>query len=607
MIDRETEIQGDRHNSHGISRYVLLVFLIGVFLGYGIAILQSRIEKDHNLSAGPEQDNRLPNTTTATSALPAGTEFAEKTPGINDSIVQIELKSAIDNSIHQTLGIVTARDYTLILPLPAVKNASEGSLINSRGHRFPLQAILGENIDHGIVAVKSELSSGFTLQLSDEQGALYLGREFIALAAGDETSGWVDSHSFEKPNGATAYLVRLQRPMEWQGGAMIDPESKSLIGIATTVTNDPAVYEVIDAAAVQALMESIPGRKPLTLADYSTYYYEQIPKGMLERFQTLVNSEKWSEAIQLSGELLSQNPGFRDRILPHLEKAYLTLVRTAIDNNDIDGALALLDDARQKFDESARRLILRAEIAERLGDLQSAREFLHQAMDADTSLAATVLPRIRRLVVAQINEQGQQLTSADLIDLLANEIASDPDYALYFNLLGRQYFKQGNYKEAVVNLDYAVQLNPDSAQELGSMITIAQQRLNTPGLVEVPLFSSGNSYYVIARLNGLSRSFRFMIDTGASFTAVTSDVARYLGISVTDNSGTLVLNTANGVVNAPLRKLQSLELDGAIVKDVDIVVLDSMNNFDGLIGLSYLNHFDIDINQSEQKLMLVRR
>jgi len=607
MIDRETETQGDRYNPPGISRYVLLVFLIGIFLGYGIAIVQSRIEKDNDIT-GPGQNNGIQNTTTATApVLPSGPEPTARIPDVDDAIVRIELKNAVDNTISQALGIVTARDYTLILPLPAIKNASEGTLINWRGHRFPLQEIIGENIDHGIVAVTSELSSGLALQLSEEQGALYLGREFIALAAGEETSGWVDSHSFEKPNGAASYLVRLQRPMEWQGGAMIDPTSKTLIGIAITATNDPAVYEVIDATAIQDLMESIPGRASLTLADYSTYYFEQIPKGMLERFQVLVNTEKWSEAIRLSGELLSRNPGFHDRILPHLEKAYLTLVRTAIDNNDIDGALALLDEARQKFNESPRRLMLRAEIAERLGDLRSATEFLHQAMAADTSLAATILPRIRRLVLAEINEQGQHLSSTALANLLANEIASDPDYAVYYNLLGREYFKQGKYRDAVTNLDYAVQLDPASAQELESMITMAQQRLDTPGLIEVPLLSSGSSYYVIARLNGLPRSFRFMIDTGASFTAVTNDVARYLGISVADNSGTLVLNTANGVINAPLRKLQSLELAGAVVNDVDIVVLDSMNNFDGLIGLSYLNHFDIDINQSEQKLMLVRR
>ena len=605
MISNDRQVQNDRYNLHWISRHTLLIFLIGILLGYGIAMLQSRTSKSNNNSADLGQNSHIQHVTEV-AALTDSTEPAKK-PSINDAVVRLELRDVIDGSIIQSLGIVTAQEYTLILPLPAVKHAREGTLINSRGHRFPLEEIIGESIDNGIVAVKSELSSGFTLQLSDEQGALYLGREFIALAAGDETSGWVDSLSFEKPNGAVTYLVRLQRPMEWQGGAMIDPVTKTLIGIAMAATNDPVVYEVIDAAAIQELIGSIPGRAPLTLAEYSKYYYEKIPTGMLERFQLLVNTEKWDEAIHLSDELLSQNPDLRDRILPHLEKAYLTLIRTSIDDNDIDKALVLLDDAKQKIEESPQRLLLRAEISERLGDLQGARDFLHQSLDADTSLAGTVIPRIRRLVIGDINEQGQHLSSAAIIDLLVDEIGRDPDYAVYYNLLGQQYFKLGNYREAVKNLDYAIQLDPAFAEESGKIITLAQQRLNTPGLIEVPLFSTGNVYYVAAKLNGLPRTFRFMLDTGASFTAVSNDVARYLGILVTDNSGTLVLSTANGVINAPLRKLQSLELNGAIVRDVDVVVLDTMNNFDGLIGLSYLNHFDIDINQNEQKLILVRR
>jgi len=606
MISNKVETQTEP-SPRGISRFTLLVFLTGIFLGYGLALLHSQVSQRGKISSGQHQEDQNQKDTAKISATSSRPELTTKTPGINDAIVRIELRNAADSSTSQALGIVTAREYTLILPLPAVKNASEGKLINSRGHRFPLQEIIGENINNGIVAVKSELSSGFSLQLSNEQGALYLGREFIALAAGDETRGWVDSLSFEKPNGATTYLVRLQQPMEWQGGAMIDIETKALIGIAMTATNDPTVYEVIDVAVIHDLMESISGRTPLTLADYSKHYYEQIPKGMLERIQMLVNTEKWSEAIRLSGDLLFQNPDFQDRIFPHLEKAYLSLIRTSIDNNDLDGALALLDDAKQKFDESARRLLLRAEISEHLADLQGARDFLRQAMDADSSLKNIIIPRIRRVVITEINEHGQQLSPAAIISLLTNEISSDPDYAVYYNLLGKQYFKLGEYSDSVINLDYAVQLDATLGQELGPMITIAQQRLNTPGLIEVPLLSSGSVYYVLVKLNGLPRSFRFMLDTGASFTAVSNEVARFLGISISDNSAILALNTANGVIHAPLRKLQSLELQGAVVNNVDMVVLESIDNFDGLIGLSYLNHFDIDINQSEQKLMLVRR
>jgi len=159
----------------------------------------------------------------------------------------------------------------------------------------------------------------------------------------------------------------------------------------------------------------------------------------------------------------------------------------------------------------------------------------------------------------------------------------------------------------VSKLEYAIRLNPELSQELGPIIATARERINTPGLIEVPLYSSGDAYYVLAKLNGLPQSFRLLIDTGASFTAVSNEVAKELDILITENAGILTLNTANGIIQAPLRKLDSLSLDGAVVQNVDVVILETMDNFDGLIGQSYLHHFDIDINRSERKLILVRR
>lgn len=605
MISNDRPLRNVSPSNPRSAQFILLIFLIGIFLGYGLATLRNSIG-DHNEKITEDVAAKQSENAAARDSTPSVTPVS-RIPRITDAIVRIETSDATDGSIHRTLGVVTAQDHTLILPLSAVKNASEGSLLNSRGHRFTLQKVIGENIEYGIVAVKSELSSGLALQISDEKGALYLGREFTALADKDETSGWVDSLSFNKPNGVTTYLVKLQRPIEWQGGAMIDDHSRALIGIAMAATSDPTVYEVIDTSAVQEIMESIPGNAALQLADYSKHYFEQTPTGMLERIQMMVNQEEWGEVIRLSGELLLHHPDYQARINSYLEKAYLTQIGRSIDSNDIDHALALMDEARQKFDESPQSLLLRAEISEKLGDLQGAREFLRQAMSTDPSVRDMVIPRIRRLVQTEINEQGQRLSTDAAIDLLRSEIVNDPDFGVYYSLLGKQYYKQGDYREAVSNLENAIRLDSSLAQELRPIITVAQQRMDTPGLIEVPLFSNGSVYYVLARLNGFPRQFRFMIDTGASFSAISNEVAKQLGILIPDNVGVLTISTANGLIQAPLRKLKSLELDGAVVKGVDVVILDTMNDFDGLIGLSYLDHFDVDINRSELKLRLVRR
>jgi hypothetical protein len=119
MTGNNTQIQIDKYRSRGAVRYVLLVFMIGIFLGYGIAVLQSKISKDDDLSDGPKQDELLQNLV-KDSALTS--ELAVKVASINDAIVNVELDDAIDDNTYHAVGIVTAQDYTLILPIPAVNN-----------------------------------------------------------------------------------------------------------------------------------------------------------------------------------------------------------------------------------------------------------------------------------------------------------------------------------------------------------------------------------------------------------------------------------------------------------------------------------------------------
>jgi hypothetical protein len=48
-------------------------------------------------------------------------------------------------------------------------------------------------------------------------------------------------------------------------------------------------------------------------------------------------------------------------------------------------------------------------------------------------------------------------------------------------------------------------------------------------------------------------------------------------------------------------------VNGAVVNDIRVTVLDDLGNYDGLLGGSFLRHFDFDISQSEQRLELKRR
>ena len=191
--------------------------------------------------------------------------------------------------------------------------------------------------------------------------------------------------------------------------------------------------------------------------------------------------------------------------------------------------------------------------------------------------------------------------------LLSEEIINDPGYATYYALLGRLQFEQGQYQEVISNLGYAIQLDSALSSRSAPLINDARRRLASPDLIEVPINTQGETLYVDIRLNNLERRFRFILDTGASFTAITSHLAQQLDMVITDDLPMVELTTAKGVIKAPLITLQTVEMNGVGLDNVRAVILPELEGADGLLGMSFLSHFDVDINHTEHKLVLVRR
>lgn len=119
----------------------------------------------------------------------------------------------------------------------------------------------------------------------------------------------------------------------------------------------------------------------------------------------------------------------------------------------------------------------------------------------------------------------------------------------------------------------------------------------------VKLRQSGNSLIVAATLNG-SEPAIFVVDTGASITTISRKVASKLNINNTLNSPKLAFSTANGIIEAPLVKLESIKLGETILYDVMATIHDAAPGYTGLLGLSFLNEFNYSINPMDKILIL---
>ena len=88
---------------------------------------------------------------------------------------------------------------------------------------------------------------------------------------------------------------------------------------------------------------------------------------------------------------------------------------------------------------------------------------------------------------------------------------------------------------------------------------------------------------------------------------IVRSVAEQLGIPVTATMPGVRVRTASGEVYAPMIQLESVDLGGAVIPRVRALVMENLGGPDGLLGLSYLNHFDVTLEQGDGVLSLRRK
>jgi aspartyl protease family protein len=108
-------------------------------------------------------------------------------------------------------------------------------------------------------------------------------------------------------------------------------------------------------------------------------------------------------------------------------------------------------------------------------------------------------------------------------------------------------------------------------------------------------------FVVEGQING--GTMRFLVDTGATTIALSSADATRLGIDYRKGERGLV-GTANGTAAAYRVKLDTVQVGGIVVNNVDAAVLES-NLPMALLGMSFLNR--MDMRREGQTMVLIKR
>lgn len=139
-----------------------------------------------------------------------------------------------------------------------------------------------------------------------------------------------------------------------------------------------------------------------------------------------------------------------------------------------------------------------------------------------------------------------------------------------------------------------------------SRIDLAVPQLGLPaqvvegGETRVPLSPDGH-YWLEAQLNGVPANF--LVDTGATVTAVSQEVADRAGLTARTGGIPVRITTANGSINAQISTADTLSFGNVSASGIDVVIAPNLGqtNVLGMNVLSRLAGWRVE----EQTLILV--
>jgi clan AA aspartic protease (TIGR02281 family) len=122
--------------------------------------------------------------------------------------------------------------------------------------------------------------------------------------------------------------------------------------------------------------------------------------------------------------------------------------------------------------------------------------------------------------------------------------------------------------------------------------------------VRVPLHPDDRALMLTAVVDHYIQA-PFILDTGATYTTISTDLARRLGYQPS-MAQHIKITTANGEIMLPRVVLKSLTLNGYTAYNVEATVMTMPTNvpFAGLLGMSFIRHHRITIDADAAHLVI---
>lgn len=361
----------------------------------------------------------------------------------------------------------------------------------------------------------------------------------------------------------------------------------------------PSTPETVGSSAVIS-PEPDPATPPAVAESTSPTALDPSP---LEAFRALLFGGDYATAVAWYDDLYRRvdettSRPYRDEIL--------RLARSLIEKENHGAVRDLLSGYVAFFHKDVPALLLLAASQHALKDYEAAIETLY------TALAEVYDPqhlgRLRQQLVLSVHERaqaiGQQQSKEAVVAFYESMLAREPDYGPYQWGLAAANLDAGRPQAALDALNLITDLSlTERARSLRQAIERRQARERIEQTA-IPLQRSGLGFSVRALING-HHPVVLLIDTGASMTTIRPEVLARAGVGAATRRQRFT--TANGNVDAPVVRLDSLEIAGQGVSNMEVgsLALPGLA-VDGLLGMNYLSRFEFTIRQHEGLMYLKR-
>ncbi|MDD1626817.1 MAG: retroviral-like aspartic protease family protein [Methylococcaceae bacterium] len=222
---------------------------------------------------------------------------------------------------------------------------------------------------------------------------------------------------------------------------------------------------------------------------------------------------------------------------------------------------------------------------------------------------------ISSLVLISLSAHGQTTEDAD--DLFKQIQSLQSQMAIQITGLERiqneeKVFTRGSLEQQIeqVLASYNHIISRNSKGQIERIVIVNKKQKTEVERIVLPTTQLGNHFMVSVAISGNGSNWQtvdMIIDTGADLVVLPESMIAQLGLA----DSTFIrkkMQTANGVTEAKIGKLQELRIAGESVENVEVAfIADQLLGKNCLLGMSVLGRYQINIDDKSQLITLFKK